>query len=215
MIGLSKTSLSQFKECARCFWLAKNKKLEKPRSPMPSVVNGIDAMMKEMVNRQGANVPFLDGMAQAPHPDRKMVEGFRGWRTFQAVVTVASVQIKLWGELDDLLVDAEGRVSPWDFKSKGNPADQEYCDKWYTLDGDLYQVLLEGQGLMCTGKAYLTFAVPKNGAFEYQTIEMETKPDRALQLAWEATACLERACPLAHTNCSLCRYIDQRGLALA
>ena len=43
----SPSSLSLFKDCPRCFWLAFNEKIKRPRTPFPSLPNGMDAVLKD------------------------------------------------------------------------------------------------------------------------------------------------------------------------
>lgn len=218
MIGLSKSSLGIFKDCPKCFWMAKNRKVDRPRGIVASIIGGVDKAMKRSVESsvaRGAPHSYLaDVPGGQPFRDRARLQKFMKWQTFQAVVD----GVKLWGELDDLVeFPAEGLVAPWDFKSNGEERTwSEYVEKYYTLDGDLYHVILEeGQKLKCTGKAYFTFTWPSDSmdatlAFSHHTIEVDTDPARAVALAQAAVKCLEGAMPLSSTSCEYCSYVDKR-----
>jgi hypothetical protein len=187
---------------------------------MPSVVNAIDAQMKALVEgcvRAGTPVPYLAGCDALPFADRAKVALFRSWRTFQAVIEVADRTIKAWGELDDLLQEGDGRVSPWDYKSKGSAPTQEYCEKYNTNQGDMYHLLLEGQGLKCSGRAKFTYIWPefvsRGGLIQFQhmNIDMETDPSRAMKILNAAAECLESPCPKnGALDCEYCNFIIKR-----
>lgn len=222
MIGLSKSTLEIFVDCPRCFWLAKVSKVERPRSPMPSVVNAIDAEMKKLVGQHVADnlaVPYLSGTNLVPYPDRRRIELFRSWRTFQRETTIKGVGIKAWGELDDLLVDPKtGIVTPWDYKSKGTAPDQAYCEKYNTLQGDMYHFLLEGQELKCSGSAKFTYTWPEWSGevgeivFREQSIDMVSDPKRAEAVLYAAAVCLAGKMPAASMECKYCDYTTKRGV---
>ncbi len=218
MIGLSKSSLGIFKDCPKCFWLAKNKKVDRPRGIVASIIGGVDKAMKRSVEAavaRGAGHSYLvDVPGGQPYRDRLRLQKFMKWQTFQAVVD----GVKLWGELDDLVEFPEaGTVAPWDFKSNGSERDwAEYVSQYYTLDGDLYHVILEqGQKLKCTGKAYFTFTWPSDSldsalAFSHHTIEVDTDPSRAVALAKSAVKCLEGSEPESSPSCEYCSYASKR-----
>jgi PD-(D/E)XK nuclease superfamily len=220
MIGLSKSALEVFQSCPKCFWMDKMSKVGRPRGPMPSVVNAIDAQMKALVEgcvSAGTPVPYLAGCDQLPYPDRQKVGTFRSWRTFQAMVEAGDRTIKAWGELDDLLVEGDGSVSPWDYKSKGTAPTQEYCEKYNQNQGDMYHLLLEGQGLKCSGRAMFTYIWPefvsRGGLiqFQYMNIVMETDPARAKKILNAAAECLEGPCPKeGELSCNYCNFIIKR-----
>lgn len=217
MIGLSKSTLEVFQDCPRCFWMAKVAKVDRPRGPMPSIVNAIDAQMKALVEdraRTKEPVPYLNGHKESPFPDRAFVKKCRSWRTFQAVINTETRSVQAWGELDDLLVDETGIVSPWDFKSKGDAPDQAYCEKYNTLQGDMYHLLLEANGLKCSGFARFTYIWPvyQTGdiVFLSKNIDMKTDPNRAIKVLDAAAMCLEGACPPLSPSCIYCTFVRAR-----
>lgn len=222
MSGLSKSTLEIFLECPKCFWLAKNAKLERPRNPMPGILNAIDGLMKDYVIARvlrGEPVQYLEGSSLIPHPDRGMVKKFGNWRTFQMRTVLEGTPVQAWGGIDDLLLDVEtNKVSPWDFKSKAEAGDEEYTRKWYQLQADLYHLILEGNALDCSGFAYFTYVFPEaveegSMKFGYTTIQIESDPNRALQVVRDATLCLDGPIPEHSETCPTCLYIGKRDLA--
>ncbi len=83
MIGLSKSSLGIFKDCPKCFWLAKNKKIDRPRGIMASIINGVDKAMKRSVEssiNRGAEHSYLSGVPGGqPFRDRARLQKFMKW----------------------------------------------------------------------------------------------------------------------------------------
>lgn len=221
-IGLSKSSLGVFKDCPRCFYLEKIKKVRRPRGIMASIINGVDRAMKRSVESsvlRNIEHPYLAQFPGAqPFSDRNRLMKFQAWQTFQAEFD----GIKLWGELDDLIsFPTDGAVAPWDFKSNGEERNwAEYVAKYYTLDGDVYHAILEnGQRLKCTGKAYFTFTWPMDSAdghlaFGHHTIKVDTDPARAVELARKAVACLQGSePPMASPGCEYCNFVVARQIA--
>jgi hypothetical protein len=217
MIGLSQSTLGNFSECARCFWLAKVKKVERPRGIFPSLPKGMDRVMKEATERElaaGMPIHYLEGIPDQPHPDRKMVNTYRKWQTFQSVIQVGGREIKLWGELDELLIDGAGKVSPYDYKSKGDAPAAGYTEKYYQSQADVYDLLLFGKH-KTTGFAYFTYTWPvevQKGVirFDYETVQVQTNRDRAAKLAYDAAECLDAPMPEPSMTCEMCHYIIKR-----
>ncbi len=182
---------------------------------MASIIGGVDKAMKRSVESsvsRGAGHSYLtDVPGGQPFRDRARLMKFQKWQTFQAIVDGG----KVWGELDDLVEFPEaGLVAPWDFKSNGEERVwAEYVEKYYTLDGDIYHLILEkGQNLKCSGKAYFTFTWPAHSMdaaliFSYHTIEVDTDPSRAVALAQAAVKCLAGPMPLSATGCEYCAYV--------
>jgi hypothetical protein len=218
LTGLSKSTLEIFMDCPRCFWLAKVGKLERPRSPMPSVLNAIDASMKAWVELnllKPETIVWLGGSTAVPFPDRDVVENYRSWRSFQAVIQTHNVKVKAWGELDELLLHPDKTVSPWDFKSKGSAGDEEYSKKYYQLQADMYHLLLDANGHTCSGFCYFTYIWPmeftdKGMQWNHSTHRIASDPHRATAVLEAATLCLEGACPPSRDGCTYCAYVSAR-----
>lgn len=220
MIGLSNSTLQVFQDCPRCFWLAKVKKIERPRGIFPSLPKGIDRVMKAYTEKlvvSGKRHPYLGTSSAIPHPDRKMLQKFQSWRTFQGVFETPKGPVKAWGELDDLLWHPNQEVSPWDYKSKGDSPDdaEEYTRKYYQLQADMYALLVGAQGLKCSGFVYFTYTWPvivdgQMIEFDYVTCRIASDTDRALKVLGNASACLDGAMPASGPDCEYCNLIEAR-----
>lgn len=221
MIGLSTSALSVFRDCARCFWLEKNRKIKRPRGIFPSLPKGMDRVMKEQVEeviRTGGQVPALLTINGAqPFSDRERIEKFRSWRTFQRNLQIGAQTVTVWGELDDLIEHLEtGLVSPWDYKTKGTEPDENYGKLYYENQLDTYHFLLEGQDLKCTGKGYLSYGWPiqirdQVVIFGWKNLIMDTVPDRAVAIVTMAVECLMGPEPhVGSPSCEYCNYVAAR-----
>jgi len=188
--------------------------------------------MKEQVERivaaNGAVRPLSAIAGASPFKDRSRLVAFRSWRTFQRQIEVSGVSVTVWGELDDLIEHEDGRVSPWDFKTKGDEPDDAYGKKWYGDQLDMYHLLLEGQGLQCTGIGYLSYGWPESineddlVVFGWKNIVLETDPSRSVDLLDGAVKCLSGAKPAPGLNfwsgkatpCEWCSFATERQMEL-
>lgn len=215
--GISQSALGLFKSCPKCFWLDKNKKIKRPQGIKASIMGGIDLAMKNSVEssvERRMEHLYLDSLPGAvPFRDRTRLSKFQSWRSFQTVID----GIKIWGELDDLIeFPADSTVAPWDFKSNGQEREWlSYAEMYYQTQMDMYHLLLEGQGLKCTGHGYFTFSWPSGFGpegliFSHKTIEVKTNPYDAVKLLHDAVECLESPMPFQGPNCEYCEFINNR-----
>lgn len=223
MIGLSQSSLKLFTDCPKCFWFEKINKISRPSSPVAGITRGVDRSMKEYTERAIAEkLPnqYLIGLGVAPFADRAKMLKFRKWQTFQGIFEVDGVQVKAWGELDELVSHEDGRVSPWDYKSKGAPLSYEEAledvAKWNQSQADMYDLLVGAQGLTPTGKVFFTYTWPEvvedeRVLFGHVTVQVESHREDALALLGEATRCLALEKPPAPSaDCDYCHFISLR-----
>lgn len=220
-MGLSKSALEIFKDCPRCFWLEKNKNLKRPAGIKASIMNGLDQGMKDAAEyaiATGKPISYLKGIVgAAPFKDRGLVKKFSNWRTFQANIVAGNYHALIWGQVDDLIEWRDGRVSPWDFKSNGKKREWvEYTMQYNTLQADMYEILLEAQGLETTGKAYFSYTWPIviDGVltWDHETVSIDTDKTRALIVIEAALNCLSHTIPMESPTCNYCTFVHQRGL---
>ena len=225
--SLSASKLNAFREDPLGFWLAEKKIIAKPDDIFPTITRGVDAVMKNYLDRfRGALPPHLEGVVQGtlyPNPDE--LKKWRHWQSgLKARIYVhlpersEGILVQVIGALDDLLVEYHGvedlRYSPLDNKSKGNePKDDGR--KYYQTQCDVYALLLRENKMTPSGRAYLSYAWPvechtpqhdfaKPSAFPMQfdskTFEIEADADRAVRLLEEVVACLESETPPVPTS---------------
>ena len=220
---LSPSSLSVFRDCPRCFWWEQNKKVKRPRGIFPSLPGGIDRIMKAFVEEcmtSGVDVPHLLNAVEAkPYHDRAKVRKWQNWRTGMTAEIDCGKQgiVTLSGAIDDLLLWPDGKVSPWDYKTKASPPKDGDSEKYYGAQLDIYHKLLESEELECTGQGYFTYLWPTaiqdadNIVFANQTVIVDTDPERAVDLVRRAVECLAGAEPEEGSVCEYCTFLSGRN----
>jgi hypothetical protein len=213
---LSYSALSVFKDCPRCFWLDRNLKLSRPRGIFSSLPTGIDKLLKENLEPyRGSLPPMLAGYPQ--------LEGFqlysgsdlqrmRNWKTNPLCMRDIKGNI-LVGAFDDLLHNPTTQEFAFlDYKTKGSEPDQEYCEKHYKSQLDIYTRFLElGQRKVAPFGVLLYFWPEAAGAekiLSFKSKPFFMTPDTAAAelLFKEAIECLEGKMPESSASCEYCSY---------
>src|SRR3990167_11522879 len=144
---LSYSALGTFKDCKRCFWLDRNKKILRPRGIMSSLPNGIDKLLKEKLEAYRGELPPM-------MTDNPQLAGFqlyagadlqqmRNWKTNPLRMEDSKGNI-LVGAFDDLLYNPTTQEYAFlDHKTKGSEPDQAYCEKYYQSQLNIYTRFLE------------------------------------------------------------------------
>ena len=209
LLTLSPSSLSLYVECPRCFWLKVNRKLDRPRGPVPTVMSGLDLVIKAYFHQfraQGVLPPIIAGKV----PGRLAPE-VPTWLTLGD----PSTNTKLVGKLDDLLEPEPGVVAPLDHKTRGKIAEDVH--RAYQLQMDVYDLLLEVSGKKTAHKAWLVYYIPEvmeggECRFTVDVKEVATDPERGRMVFLNAAkVARRREEPLHTTDCEYCRWVLQRG----
>ncbi len=222
----SPSSLSVFRNCPRCFWWTQNKGVKPPRGIFPSLPGGIDKVMKAYVEacvHAGTGVPHLLPLPDAnPYHDRGKVLKWQNWRTGMMMDLDCGKHgmITISGAIDDLIEWPDGRVSPWDYKTKGSAPKEGDSERYYGPQLDMYHALLESAGLELTGYGYFTYLWPREVVdaesigFNHQTIMVQTDPKRATQLVIDAMDCITGPEPEDMGLCDYCTFAAGRQVAV-
>lgn len=122
------------------------------------------------------------------------------------------VGYSLFGKIDDLLVESDGRLIPMDFKVSGYPPKEEK-QKYYILQLHAYALMLREQGFNLSDRAYLIHYFIKDLSNPSLSVEFESQLDRIeLDLAafeqtlGEIVALLEGPYPGDNPDCQACQY---------
>lgn len=214
----SPSGLSLFKDCARCFWLEKVRNIKRPRGIFPSLPGGMDRVIKAYFDQFRADralPPELRDRSEfngvSLFDDHARLELWRNWRTG---LEYNEDGARLFGALDDLLVK-DGAYIPFDYKTKGSPANEDDSVKYYQTQLDCYALMLEANGMKTLGHGFLLYYSPKsvgeygNVLFELQPIRISTDPERAKELFRKSRAVVGEAAPRASTNCEYCGWLEK------
>lgn len=218
-VYLSPTALNLFKECPRCFWLDKIKKVRRPRGIFPSLPGGMDLVIKTYFDkyRQDKGLPpELKGkVAGGLFPDLAVLEVWRSWRKTNLCYTDKEVNVCLSGALDDCLVDGDYYI-PLDYKTRGFVLKEDPA-KYYQTQLDCYCLMLEALNYKTKGIAYLVYYWPEEVKeagmvkFKVTPYKIDTDIDRAKGLIKQAARLLEQEdIPDAGPECEYCSYFTQK-----
>lgn len=217
---LSYSALGTFKDCPRCFWLDRNKKLTRPRGIMSSMPNGVDTLLKTKleIHRGGlppvlAEAPQLKGFVLYAGSDMKAM---RNWKTNPMNMEDAKGNV-LVGAFDDLLFNpTTNEYAFLDYKTKGSEPDQAYCEKYYLSQLNIYTRFLERSGKKVAPFGVLLYFWPiksEMGLLDFASKPFFLKPDTqaAENLFAEAISCLEGPLPSASNSCEYCTFVSLRS----
>lgn len=224
----SPSSLNVFRDCPRCFYLEKIEKIKRPRGIFPSIPTGIDLVMKffDDQRRVDGRVPeFISAVIPGAKlfENQGVMELMRSWNSTPLKYEAESYYIT--GGLDELLVTADGRYIPADYKTKGSPLRNDADPaKYDQFQMDTYGLLLQSSGYPIKGTAALMFVSPRvvlEGVtelkfplqFNIQVYEIPIEPERAIAVANEAALCLNGKMPLPGPKCEYCPYINSAAAA--
>jgi hypothetical protein len=208
LLTLSPSTLSLYVECPRCFWRKVVKKIDRPRGPMPTIMSGLDLVIKayyDQFRRKGDLPPMV-----ADKLPGKLASTVPPWLTLGDPAT----NTKLVGKLDELLEPEPGKVAPLDHKSRGKKAEEVH--RAYQLQMDVYDLLLEAAGFSTPHKAYLVYYIPdvmnaQEITFAIDVKELTTDPNRARSVFANAANVARGPEPQPNTECEFCRYLANQN----
>ena len=222
---VSPSALSEFRKCPKCFYIDRNEKLKRPRGAFPTLPGGIDRILKSYfdVHRADGTLPpeIRDALPDGTklYADTEKLKAMRNARYPLLKMTIGNVTLA--GGLDELLVRADGAVSPFDYKTKGNVITEDKDPfEYYRMQLNDYGLMLKTQGFTITGKGYLGYWSPseaRNGKQETlvfmrcQVFEMDMDLDAATDEVVAAGKLLdEHRLPESSPSCDWCAWIANR-----
>jgi len=211
-IWLSHTSLELLERCPRCFWLQVRKGIRQPEGIVSRLANRFDGVIKSYFDKyrvKGELPPMvkdkLEGKLQNPFVETYFVR--------------INEQFGFFGKLDECLVDADGRLTPVDFKtSSSDPRDKEILSAYQSQIDD-YVFLQSKSNKKTTGNGYLIYFYPDFGEELHDGFPMIVHfqkltgdPAKTQKRIENAMSMLAKDAPLSNPECVFCKYIGQRGL---
>ncbi len=154
---LSPSGLYGFTECRSCFWVDNHYK----KAPMlPLLLNSaMDSILKARYDKYRADGEFppeakeLEKEGIRPFEDIGTLNEWRA-KTGALKVVDEDAGYELAGKIDDVLVEADGRLIPADYKSSGN-APKEDKQKYYRDQLAAYGFMFKKHGREVSERAYL------------------------------------------------------------
>ena len=205
-VSLSASTLKLYLECPRCFWLHVNKKIERPRGPVPSLPIGMDRVLKcyfDRYRQQGILPKLLGGQLSGTLIKHSLTMGYNDPQN----------GARLWGKLDDCLILADGRHAPLDHKTRASAPDGVgYTEKYYKFQMDVYSLLLERNQFPISRTAYVVYYYPLDGdlhdgfPFGVRIHHITTDPEVAYRVFDEGAKLLAGPLPASADACEYCRW---------
>ena len=216
---LSPSGLYGFTQCESCFWIDNHFK----KAPMlPLLLNSaMDSILKSRYDKYRADGKFppeakaLNEEGIKPFAN---LEQLNEWRENTSALKVEDQKkgYVLVGKIDDVLVEADGRLVPADYKSSGN-APAEDKQKYYRDQLAAYGFMFKKHGYEVSDRAYLLhyYVADKNDP----SIDVKFKSHVDLvkidlkaiekKLA-DMVELLNSPYPGHNPNCEYCSYHDGR-----
>lgn len=215
---LSYSSLSIFKECMRCFYQDRKLKLPRPQGIKSGVPVAVDKIIKEQFEPYRGKLPpclqgdpRLDGFVLYDGPELKKM---RHWKSNPLKMRDSEGNV-IVGAFDDLLFNAfKCEFAYLDYKSTGKEPDQEFGEKYYASQCDIYTRFLIEDGRRAAAFGVLLFFWPcesRDGFVEFKSksIFLKPDPDSAVELFDRAIKCLTSdITPPAGADCEYCAYVS-------
>jgi CRISPR/Cas system-associated exonuclease Cas4 (RecB family) len=219
-ITISPSLIGYLSECPRCLWLHFNEEIRRPRGAFPSLPDGMDDLFKKYFDTfraKGTLPPELESKIEGRlFDDLKKLDV---WRNINFGLGGLSAEfpeysMRLRGAIDDLLITADGKYIPLDFKTRGYPA-KEDTHQHYQYQLDCYALLFEKNNMPPAGFGYLLFFWPERydhqaAYFKSELVKLDVNPERARELLANTRKLLEGPMPLAHKSCEYCMYRESR-----
>ena len=222
---ISATSLNLLLECPLCFYLKVKEKIDRPRPPTASITFGMDKVIKEYFNKcreKGILPPFLQKKLEGK---KLALEKPLNLKVEYILSESPYLKLKLVGNLDECLVDEEGKYYPLDHKTRGYAPKQD-SSSVYQLQMNIYSFLLKKNGFPIGGKGYLVYYFPQEietpewkekisgevFKFNFEIQEIEINVEEANELIWYAIRILKSPTPPSPSpSCSYCNWRRERS----
>ena len=216
--ALSRTKLELFLECPRCFWLDRCAGVCRPDTAYYSLNLAVDHLMKKefdacRVDKKPHPVMEMHGVDAVPFQHPQLTT----WRDTPKGIRFAHASgIELFGIVDDVWIDGEGRVCPVDYKGTSVAGVPQLDQRdGYKRQLDVYGWLLGKNGFDLASDGYIVFANAdreRNALDGALRFTLSIAP-HVLELSWIDQAlpavreCLESDAPPPSTNqCAWCAY---------
>lgn len=161
--SFSPSALYKYTECQSCFWVDNN---YKKQPGLPWLLNSaMDSILKHRYDSYRKNETFPPEVVKAleaegikPFMD---VDRLNIWRESMTPLTVTdeAAGYQLHGKIDDLMLEADGRLVPADYKSSGN-APAEDKQKYYRDQLAAYGFMFAQHGHKVSNRAFLLHYFP-------------------------------------------------------
>ncbi len=207
---LSPSSINLFLECPRCFWFAINKKIYRPRGPMPSITIGVDTEAKKLFDyyRNIGKLPdFLEGRISG-----KLISELP-----KTMYANFNSNITFFGHLDEAIQLNDGSYVPFDHKTKNKKVESvQDVHPTYKIQIAVYIKLLEEKFKKIQNYGYLSYYFPVYDSekkwiyFEndIKKLEVKNEIDQLPLIVNNIVDCIENPVPSPSEKCEYCKWAN-------
>jgi CRISPR/Cas system-associated exonuclease Cas4 (RecB family) len=220
---LSRSKIQGFLDCPCCFYLDRRLGVGRPSMPQFNLNLAVDHLLKKEFDahrKESMPHPLMEqyGIDAVPFDDPRMEK----WReNFVGVERLHEpTNFMVFGAIDDLWVDSEGKVMVVDYKatSKDEIIDRLSDTKWhdqYRRQMEMYQWLLRGNRLDVSDTGYFVYVNAMRHVesfdgkleFDVRIIAHEGKADWIEDTLVRIKECLDNdAVPAPAADCEYCAY---------
>ncbi len=220
---LSRTKLDLFIECPRCFYLDQRLGIKRPSMPAFTLNVAVDHLLKkefDISRSQGKAHPLMETYKIKAIPiDHKNLADWRN--NFVGVRYLhPETNFLIYGAIDDLWQDENGDYVVVDYKATSTQAEIKLEGGYkevYKRQAEIYQWLLEKNGLPVSKKAYFVYVNGKkdlaafDGRLEFDTQIIEYIGDNSWvdEAINNAHQCLiSDTIPKPNDKCEYCCYLE-------
>jgi hypothetical protein len=203
---LSATGIETLQRCPRCFWRQYNEGIRQPEGIVSRLANRFDGVIKQyfdLYRTTGELPPLIGGKVTG-----KLESPFQ-----EKYFLNLDAHYGVFGKLDECLVDAEGRHSPFDHKTSSSDPRGKDLIPAYQTQLDTYAMLLESNRKPTSGKGHLLYFFPDHGDRLHEgfpmvihLVTLPTDPDRAKKKFEHAIGVLEGPKPDSSPECPFCAW---------
>lgn len=216
VVKVSPSGVSSLLECPRCLWLQFNEDIKRPRGIYPSLPDGMDNVFKKYFDEyreRGELPPEIDGRVDGKlFADSKQLHAWREFNFGRGGIRAEFPELILTvaGAIDDLLIAPDGKLIPFDFKTRGYPT-KEDTHEHYRTQLDLYALLFQKNGHEPAEHGYLLFFWPiayglGQGSFKTDLVKMDVSPSRGYSILQKVREIVDDTIPEMHSACEYCLY---------
>ena len=179
---VSRSKIELFMQCPRCFWLDVRLKITRPNTPPFNINKAIDELFKKEFDsyREKAEPhPIMQENKVKAIPMQH--DDLETWRhNFTGIVVQHKpTNLHVFGAIDDLWVDDDGKMIVVDYKATAKDKEVSIDSDWqisYKRQLEVYQWLLRQNGYEVSDTGYFVYT---NGRMDldgfYNRVEFKTK----------------------------------------
>lgn len=218
---LSRSKVSNFLACPRCFYLDRRLGIGTPSIPGYTLNSAVDALLKkefDILRKQGRAHDLMKAYhvdaVPYDHPD---IDTWRNNFTGMQYLD-KKTNLIIFGAVDDVWIDNKGKLIIVDYKSTSSEKEVSLEDEWkqwYKIQMEIYQWLFQKNGFKVSDTGYFVYAnAGKNrpsfdGVLEFKLTLLPYKGDTSWVngVISDIKKCLDSdTIPDADPDCEYCTY---------